>query len=261
MPGAHGEASPSTGAGRGPSSRPIAPRASGVYALPRVNAPPPAGQHQTRTLRRMNPRRLLLPGLVSAALAVACRTPTGAPLPPRTVCQNRAPGIGPTDVLTVVVFNENALSGEFRVAEDGSVTFPYLGRVEVIGMQPAEVADALRRGLGEQTADNPTGRNVLTHPNVRVEIKEANSRRISVSGQVQHPNQYAFTRCLTVTQAIALAGGFTALAEKNQVRVTRVGRNGERRVFVLRVEDILEGRRDDFDIEPGDVIYVPESVT
>ncbi len=206
--------------------------------------------------------RVLTSLVIASTLSLTgCPRPTGDRPPPRTVCQNRSPGVGPTDVLNVVVFNEPSLSGEYRVGEDGTIDYPYLRRVVVTGMQPSEVGDLLRSGLAEQTADNPTGHNVLANPNVRVEIKEANSRRISVSGQVQHPNQYAFTRCLTVTQAIALAGGFTALAEKNQVRVTRIDRTGVRRVFVLRVEEILEGRRDDFDLEPGDVIYVPESVT
>lgn len=199
--------------------------------------------------------------IVSALSVAACRRPVGDRIPPRTVCQSRAPGVGPTDVVNVVVFNEPQLSGEYRVGEDGAIDYPYLRRVVIAGMQTGEVAAMLRSALGEQTPDNPTGHSVLTNPNVRVEIKEANSRRISVSGQVQHPNQYPFTRCLTVTQAVALAGGFTAVAEKNQVRVTRVDRNGSRRVFVLRVEEILEGRRDDFDLEAGDVIYVPESVT
>lgn len=206
-------------------------------------------------------RVLTLLALASSLALVGCPRPRGDRPPPRTVCQTRAPGIGPTDVLNVVVFNEPTLSGEYRVGEDGTINYPYLQRVSVAGMQPSEVGELLRNGLAEQTAANPTGHSVLANPNVRVEIKEANSRRISVSGQVQHPNQYPFTRCLTVTQAIALAGGFTALAEMNQVRVTRVDRNGTRRVFVLRVEEILEGRADDFDLEPGDVLYVPQSVT
>ncbi len=206
-------------------------------------------------------RVLTLLALASSLALVGCPRPRGDRPPPRTVCQTRAPGIGPTDVLNVVVFNEPTLSGEYRVGEDGTINYPYLQRVSVAGMQPSEVGELLRNGLAEQTAANPTGHSVLANPNVRVEIKEANSRRISVSGQVQHPNQYPFTRCLTVTQAIALAGGFTALAEMNQVRVTRVDRHGTRRVFVLRVEEILEGRADDFDLEPGDVLYVPQSVT
>ena len=149
--------------------------------------------------------RVLTFVIVSALSVAACRRPVGDRIPPRTVCQSRAPGVGPTDVVNVVVFNEPQLSGEYRVGEDGAIDYPYLHRVVIAGMQTGEVAAMLRSALGEQTADNPTGRSVLTNPNVRVEIKEANSRRISVSGQVQHPNQSAFTRCLTVTLAVALA--------------------------------------------------------
>lgn len=207
----------------------------------------------------MNARRLLPFGLFFAM--AACRGPQGAPLPPRTVCQNRSAGLGPRDVINVVVFNEGALSGEFRIGEDGTIDYPYLRRLVVAGMQASEVAEAIRNGLAEQTPENPTGHSVLTNPNVRVEIKELNSRRISVLGQVQHPGVFPHTQCLTVTQAVSIAGGFTALAEKNQVRVTRIDRQGNRRTFVLRVEDIVEGRAADFDLEPGDVIFVPESIT
>lgn len=199
--------------------------------------------------------------LCVSLIASACRRPVGAPLPPQTVCRSRSSGIGARDVITVSVFNEQNLSGDYRIGEDGMINYPYLGRIDVTGMQPSEVADVIRRGLGEQTTDNPAGHNVLRDPNVRVEIREINSRRISVLGQVQHPNVYPHQQCLTVTQAISLAGGFTALAEKNQVRVTRRDRQGARRTFVLRVEDIVEGRAPDFDLEPDDVIFVPESIT
>jgi len=164
-------------------------------------------------------------------------------------------------VLTVAVFNETALSGDFRVGEDGMVDFAYLGRVDVIGMQPSEVSELLRRGLGERSADNPTGHDVLRDPTVRVEVREVNSRRFSVLGQVQRPGVFPHQQCLTLTQAISLAGGFTAVAEKNQVRVTRRDRAGNRRTFVLRVEDIAEGRAPDFDLEPDDAVFVPESLT
>lgn len=207
----------------------------------------------------MNARRLLPLSLALGLLA--CRNPTGSPLPPRTVCQHRAAGLGARDVINIMVFNEPSLSGEFRIGEDGTLDYPYLRRIEVSGMQASEVSDLIRRGLSEQTPDNPTGQSVLVNPNVRVEIKELNSRRISVLGQVQHPGVFPHTQCLTVAQAISIAGGFTALAEKNQVRVTRMDRRGARQTFVLRVEDIVEGRAADFDIEPGDVIFVPESIT
>jgi polysaccharide export outer membrane protein len=197
----------------------------------------------------------------AALVAAGCPRATGDPIPPRSVCHDTSPGLGARDVINVVVFNEPALSGEFRIGDDGAIDYPYLRRIVVAGMHASEVSDAIRRGLGEQTADNPSGHNVLANPNVRVEVKEVNSRRVSVLGQVQRPGVFPHTQCLTVAQAISLAGGFTALADKNQVRVTRIDRQGTRRVFVVRVEDIVVGRAADFDLEPGDTIFVPESIT
>lgn len=208
----------------------------------------------------MNPRTALALAL-ALGLTGACRRPVGAPLPPPTQCRSHSPGIGPRDVLSVSVFSEEHLTGAYRVSEEGQIDYPYLGRLDVVGMQPSEVADLLRRRLGEHTESNPEGQNVLRDPSVRVELSEVNSRRISVFGQVQHPGVFPHQQCLTISQAISLAGGFTALAEKNQVRVTRRDRRGNRRTFVLRVEDIAEGRAPDFDIEPDDVIFVPESIT
>lgn len=79
-------------------------------------------------------RRLLLAAVALSAMSSACRRPVGSPLPPRTTCRNTVFGLGPRDVLTVTVFNEANLTGEYRVGEDGTITFPYLGRVRVIGM-------------------------------------------------------------------------------------------------------------------------------
>lgn len=200
--------------------------------------------------------------LIASALAAAvagCRRPVGAPLPP-SQCRSRTPTIGARDVLSVTVFNEQNLSGQFRVGEDGMIDFPYVGRVRVEGLREREVADLIRNRLGANSPENPDGRNVLRDPAVRVEMQEVNSRRISVFGEVQHPGVFPHQQCLTVTQAISLAGGFTQLAEKNQVRVTRQEAGGTRRTFVLRVEDIAEGRVADFELEPGDVIFVPQTI-
>jgi protein involved in polysaccharide export with SLBB domain len=211
-------------------------------------------------------RRFLFALIGLAALSSGCRRPIGAPLPPRTTCRNAAIGLGPRDVITVTVFNEANLTGDYRVGEDGSLTFPYLGRVNVAGMQAGELSTMFHDRLGERSASNPQGGNILRDPTVRVEVREINSRRISIFGQVQHPGVFPHQQCITLTQAISLAGGFTALAEKNSVRVTRITHDADggadhRQTFVLRAEDIAEGRAPDFDLLPDDVIFVTESLT
>lgn len=218
----------------------------------------PGAPARNETSAAMRLARSLLLAVLVVAVG-ACRRPVGAPLPP-SQCRDRTPTIGARDVLTITVFNETNLTGQFRVGEDGVIDYPYVGRVTVGGMSEREVTDLIRSRLGESTPQNPEGRNVLRDPAVRVELHEVNSRRISVFGEVQHPGVFPHQQCLTVTQAISLAGGFTQLAEKNQVRVTRQGRDGSRRTFVLRVEDIAEGRTADFEVEPGDVIFVPQVI-
>lgn len=210
-------------------------------------------------------RRFFFALLTLTALS-SCRRPIGAPLPPRTTCRNTSIGLGPRDVITVTVFNETNLTGDYRVGEDGLLTFPYLGRVNVVGMQAGELSEMFRRRLGERTPENDAGGNILRDPTVRVEVREINSRRISIFGQVQHPGVFPHQQCITLTQAIALAGGFTALADKNTVRITRITHDADggvdhRQTFVLRAEDIAEGRTADFDLLPDDVIFVPESLT
>lgn len=207
----------------------------------------------------MRPARLLSLACLALCLGVGCRRPVGAPLPP-SQCRTQTPTIGARDVLAVTVFNETNLTGQFRVGEDGMIDYPYVGRLRVAGMRERDVADLIRNRLGASSPENPDGRNVLRDPAVRVEMQEVNSRRISVFGEVQHPGVFPHQQCLTVTQAISLAGGFTQLAEKNQVRVTRQSPSGARRTFVLRVEDIAEGRVADFELEPGDVIFVPQTI-
>ncbi|MBI5516395.1 MAG: polysaccharide export protein [Deltaproteobacteria bacterium] len=201
--------------------------------------------------------------LLLLSLLGACRRPIGAPLPPTGLCRSNASQatLGPNDVFVIRVFGEDNLSGEFRVGPDGYFEYPHLNRVDVSRLQASELAELIRRRLGPPSAENPEGMDVLRRPSVNVTVREANSRRISVFGQVQHPGVFPHTQCLTLTQAISLAGGFTALAEKNQVRVTRRDREGRPRTYVLRVEDIAEGRAQDFDLEPGDVVFVAESIT
>lgn len=157
--------------------------------------------------------------------------------------------LGAGDVFEVRVYGEKELSGEYRVGPDGSVDYPFVGKVEVKGMAPSDVskriADLLREG------------DYLRSPQVSVFVKEYTSKRISVSGAVGKDGTFPITSGLTVVQAISLAGGFTPLASQNDVVVTR-RIDGKLKRYHIRVEDISEGRADDFVLQAGDIIYVPE---
>jgi polysaccharide export outer membrane protein len=158
--------------------------------------------------------------------------------------------LGPNDVFAVRVFGEADMSADYRVAPDGTIDFPYIGRVRVQGLTPPQVADRLQTELHD--------RQILRQPQVSIFVREINSRTISILGQVQHPGTFPFLQNMNIVQAITTAGGFTPLANQHAVRLTRRIRNGGTRTYELPVDAIAEGRAATVLLAPGDVIFVPE---
>ena len=157
--------------------------------------------------------------------------------------------LGSGDVFDVRVYGEEALSGTHQVASDGSIDFPLVGRVQVRGREPTEVADMLSAKL--------RAGHFLKHPQVSVLVQEYASKRVTVMGAVNRAGTFPLTSGLTVVQAISLAGGFTPLANRNGTLVIRrVG--GERRRIRVPAAQVAEGRVDDFPVQAGDTIQVPE---
>ena len=99
----------------------------------------------------------------------------------------------------------------------------------------------------------------LKDPQVIVAIKDRNSQKISVLGQVSRPGQVGYYPNMTIVDAIASAGGFTGMAAKNSVNLRReVG--GKIETYTYRVADISEGRSENVVVLPGDVLVVDERV-
>lgn len=159
--------------------------------------------------------------------------------------------LGPGDVFTLDVVGEPDLPRDFQVASDGTVDFPYVHRLRVQGLEPQEVARAVRERLIAQR--------ILTDPSIIVSVKEYNSKRITVLGQVQRPGSFALTPGMTLVQAISLAGGLNAIANGERVNLTRKDRQGTTTV-VLSFDSITDGRSPDLPLQAGDQIYVHERV-
>lgn len=157
--------------------------------------------------------------------------------------------LGAGDVVEVRVFREPELSGAHRVSQEGVIDFPLCGKVTLVGKTSSGAADALTRCLRD---------GYLRRPEVSVLIREYNSQKIFVFGEVQRPGTFSFEESMSVIQAITLAGGFTKLAAKNNTNVTRLIDGQERKIRVP-VEDIGVGREKNFLLKPGDIVFVPES--
>jgi polysaccharide export outer membrane protein len=156
--------------------------------------------------------------------------------------------LGVDDVFEVRVLGEADLSGAYRVAADGTIDYPFAGRIFVVGMRSGDVQELITKKLKGD---------YLRSPQVSVMVKEWNSRKISVLGQVQKPGPVAYFPRMTIIDAIAAAGGFTGIAAKNSVTLRReVAGKVERMMYP--VADISEGRRPNVVILPGDVVVVEE---
>jgi polysaccharide biosynthesis/export protein len=156
--------------------------------------------------------------------------------------------LGVDDVFQIRVVGEPEISGDYRVGADGTISYPYIGRVQVLGMRPSEVQEDLTRRLKD---------GYFRSPQIAVMVTEWNSRKIAVLGQVAKPGPLAYFPRMTIVDAIAAAGGFTGAAAKNSVRLRRE-LNGKVETRNYRVADISEGRSPNVTMIPGDVLVVDE---
>jgi polysaccharide export outer membrane protein len=158
--------------------------------------------------------------------------------------------VGIDDTFDVRVYGEAELSGMFRVATDGTIDYPLAGRIQVAGLRTGEIQQLLVSRLKDR---------YLKDPQVVVTIKERNSQKIAVLGQVSRPGQVAYYPNMTIVDAIASAGGFTGIAAKNSVNLRReIG--GKIETHIYPVADISEGRSPNVMVLPGDVLVVDERV-
>jgi polysaccharide biosynthesis/export protein VpsN len=160
--------------------------------------------------------------------------------------------LGPGDLFTLEIVGEKDLPKDYQVASDGTVDFPYVHRIEVQGLEPQEVARTVRQRLIDQR--------ILVDPSVIVSVKEYNSKRVTVLGQVRKPGSFPLTPGMTLVQAISDAGGLNAIANGDRVNLTRKDKRRATTTVVLSFDSITDGRSPDIPLQAGDQIYVHERV-
>ena len=193
--------------------------------------------------------------LALAALSIGCATGSVDPAYQALIEQQEgqtaptAGSLGPGDKFSIRVHEEKELSGEYTVSSDGTINYPYVGRVDVSGMTCGQVERTITEGLSS---------GYLRNPSVSCSILEYVSKRVFVFGEVKKPGSYPYKTDLTIVDAFALAGGFTERADSNDTKLTREVNDVEVQVRVP-MQEIVEGRRKNLRLLPGDIVYVPES--
>jgi polysaccharide export outer membrane protein len=157
--------------------------------------------------------------------------------------------LGPHDLLEIAVFDVEQFSRTVRVSDDGAITLPFLGRIEVGGMTRVGLEQRIAALLGEKWVQDPQ---------VSVFVKEYNSRKISVSGAVKNPSTFELLGRKTLLDVVSEAGGFTEDVGR-LVYVVRHGPGGATERITIDLQGLVY-RGDsaaNLVIQPGDVIYAP----
>jgi protein involved in polysaccharide export with SLBB domain len=157
------------------------------------------------------------------------------------------------DLIGIRVFQEDDLETRVRISKDGTITFPLIGAIRVGGKTPQEAARTIRDLLAK---------GYLINPQVTVSVLEYTKYRLTVLGQVQKPGSYDFPdrERLSLLEAIGMAGGYTRIADPGKIVVKRIS-NGKESVYRVNAKK-MASRVDAsaFEVLPGDVITVGESI-
>lgn len=189
---------------------------------------------------------------VAAVLAGAPACTSYPPLPTNLPRALPSTTVGPGDVFEVHVVGEPSLPKEFKVNPDGSIDFPYVARLTVNELEPQDIASLIRKKLQEGK--------ILNDPQVSVSVKQYNSKKVAVIGQVTKPGTIPFTDSLRLVDALSQAGWFTPLSASGHVLLTRLGKDGQSVTVEISVDAITDGKRPDIPLQAGDTIKVPERV-
>jgi polysaccharide export outer membrane protein len=196
---------------------------------------------QINTWGKLTSLTLLL--LSSAALMRASDPPKPPTATPAGEAEYR---LGSDDVIEVFVWKEPELTTTVAVRPDGRISLPLAGELDARGKTANELQQEITARLSKY----------VVQPVVNVMVKQVNSLKISVLGEVRKPDVYKIKSRVTVLDAIAMAGGFTDLARPNRVIVLRNSPAGPQRIKINVKELVANDHGTPFYLETLDTVYV-----
>ncbi len=137
------------------------------------------------------------------------------------------------------------------IQPDGFASLTGAGDVHLEGLTTRESVEAIRTAYAH----------ILNDPLITVDLKDFNKPFFTVNGQVNHPGKYDLRGPTSVTEAVAMAGGFNEAARHSQVLLFRRANDEWYEVRSLNVKRILHGHNlnEDTELRPGDMLYVPQN--
>lgn len=158
--------------------------------------------------------------------------------------------IGVGDVIRINVWHMPDLSADAKVRPDGTLTMPLIGDMKAAGRTPSVLRAEIEIGLKAYVKDDSA--------RVTVAVSDVNSYHFTVAGYAERQGSFSSNRFLTVTEALALAGGASRFASPSKAVIIRPSAGGPRRIPV-NLDAIYKGTRPEMNIVvlSGDTIYLP----
>jgi len=160
--------------------------------------------------------------------------------------------LGPGDIVRITVYNNPDLTTEAQITQQGRITFPLIGEIQIGGIEKGQAEQIIARRLGEG--------GFVVKPQVNVLVLGFKSQQISVLGQVNRPGKYPIEQASTLADLLAIAGG---VAQTGGDVITHITKGADGKTMKREI-DINQALRNgemekNFPVSNGDIIYVPRA--
>ena len=156
--------------------------------------------------------------------------------------------IGADDLLQIVYWKDKDMSAEARVRPDGRIALPLINEVQAAGLTPEQ----LQKKITEES------KKYMEDASITIVVREINSRRVFIVGEVAKPGPYSLTSKITVMQLISVAGGLRDYANSKNITIMR--NEGNRQVSLkFNYKEVAAGKnlKQNIELMPGDTVVVP----
>ncbi|RFC49779.1 MAG: polysaccharide export outer membrane protein [Verrucomicrobia bacterium] len=204
------------------------------------------------TLRLSSGPAALLLALAAAWLTSAVSLPAATDAKP----SGKLPSykLRPMDLVKIQVFQEPDLDRELRVSQDNTIVAPLIGAVDVKNRTVRDVELFIAKLYTQ---------GYLVNPQINLTVMEYAQRTVNVFGAVNTPGSITIPpeKVINLLDAVARAGGFSRLANRTNVSLTRTLPNGQQANYTVNTDQLVTGdAKNRYQIQDGDVIFVPERV-
>ena len=160
----------------------------------------------------------------------------------------------PSDLIRVMVFQEPDLLRDVRITQEHTITLPLLGTIEVKNKTVRQT---------EVIIADLYDKDYLVNPQISLTVLEYNQRTVKVLGAVNQPGAIVFPpeQKMGLLEAIARAGGFSRIADRKRVRLSRTLADGKTENFTINTDEMMQGASAaQWLLTKDDVIFVAERI-